>query len=514
MPPQASWTRSHASASGRPGRQLDAAAGRGVPHRVGQQVAHHAGQLGVAARHRRPPVGIVGRDHLHAGAPRPLPPRPPPRRRRPRRAPAGRGRAAARRTWPGRAGTGRRPWRPSGSSPAGRGRGSRRPRRAGAPPRRPARRPSPGSRPAGSAGRGSSSPPAPGGRPRPAAPPPGPPAARAPRGRSRARAAPPTGTVTTATTTTTARVPASCGVYMKPLTATTPPSAATSGTSASVVIAAVTDRRRMRCRSRPPSARHGQGEQQCRGQRPAPARRARQPSRRPQAGVVAVAGAPDRGDPPRLRRVGLDLLPQPADVHGDRRLVAELPPPHLREQLRAGEGPAGVGEQERQQVELAGGERERRAGQGRAPGAPRSTRRSPSDQRAGVRGRGRCPAQHGADAQHQLAGAERLAHVVVGAQLEAADPVVLLAERGEHHDRGRGRPSAQRAAHVEPTGAGEHQVEHDGVRAVARGGRAGRPRRPRRGRPGTRPRRGTGRRRRGRSRRRPPRARGRPSGPA
>ena len=53
------------------------------------------------------------------------------------------GPAAARRTWPGRAGRGPRPWPPSGSSPGGPGRGSRRPRRAGRRPRRPARRPCP-----------------------------------------------------------------------------------------------------------------------------------------------------------------------------------------------------------------------------------------------------------------------------------------------------------------------------------------------------------------------------------
>ena len=53
---------------------------------------------------------------------------------------------------------------------------------------------------------------------------------------------------------------------------------------------------------------------------------------------------------------------------------------------------------------------------------------------------GAVAAQHRPDPQHQLAGAERLAHVVVGAQLQAADPVVLLAERGQHDDRGRRLP--------------------------------------------------------------------------
>ena len=40
-------------------------------------------------------------------------------------------------------------------------------------------------------------------------------------------------------------------------------------------------------------------------------------------------------------------------------------------------------------------------------------------------------------------------------------------------DRGRRRTGAQRAAHVEPAGAGEHQVEHDGVRPGRGGGAQG-----------------------------------------
>ena len=49
--------------------------------------------------------------------------------------------------------------------------------------------------------------------------------------------------------------------------------------------------------------------------------------------------------------------------------------------------------------------------------------------------RGPHPAQHRADPGDQLARAERLGHIIVGAGLEAADPVALLAARGEHDDR-------------------------------------------------------------------------------
>ena len=60
-----------------------------------------------------------------------------------------------------------------------------------------------------------------------------------------------------------------------------------------------------------------------------------------------------------------------------------------------------------------------------------------------------------AHARDQLAGRERLDHVVVGAELEADDPIDLLAARGEHDDRdvglgpdhrGRGRARRRRGA--------------------------------------------------------------------
>ena len=44
-------------------------------------------------------------------------------------------------------------------------------------------------------------------------------------------------------------------------------------------------------------------------------------------------------------------------------------------------------------------------------------------------------AQHRADARRQLAQAERLGDVVVGAVLETGDPVVFARARGQHDDR-------------------------------------------------------------------------------
>ena len=75
------------------------------------------------------------------------------------------------------------------------------------------------------------------------------------------------------------------------------------------------------------------------------------------------------------------------------------------------------------------------------------------------------PAKHGADAGDQLARAERLGDIIVGAGLEAADAVALLAARGQHDDRhvGRRRAAAQAAADFDPADALDHPVEEDDV---------------------------------------------------
>src|SRR6478672_10243432 len=54
-------------------------------------------------------------------------------------------------------------------------------------------------------------------------------------------------------------------------------------------------------------------------------------------------------------------------------------------------------------------------------------------------------AQNRADPGHELARAERLGHIIVGARVEAADTVALLAARSQHHDRNIGgcRAAAQ-----------------------------------------------------------------------
>ena len=101
--------------------------------------------------------------------------------------------------------------------------------------------------------------------------------------------------------------------------------------------------------------------------------------------------------------------------------------------------------------------------------------RSPRRRGAGGLGLGVAgarPAQHRLDARHQLARAERLGQVVVGADREADDLVDLLGAGGQHQDVGV-RELADPPADLQAVDAGQHQVEDDQVRARVAGQREG-----------------------------------------
>ena len=83
-------------------------------------------------------------------------------------------------------------------------------------------------------------------------------------------------------------------------------------------------------------------------------------------------------------------------------------------------------------------------------------------------GDGAGAAQDRADARDELAGAERLDDVVVGAELEAQHPVGLVAAGGEHDHR-HALVGAQLAQQVEARAVGEHDVEEHEVGALAAG---------------------------------------------
>ena len=77
-------------------------------------------------------------------------------------------------------------------------------------------------------------------------------------------------------------------------------------------------------------------------------------------------------------------------------------------------------------------------------------------------------AEQRAHARHQLVRAERLRHVVVGAEFEAGDTIAFVGLRGHHDDGNRGGlvVGTKRAADVEPGHAGQHQVENQQIDRV------------------------------------------------
>src|SRR5258708_5477812 len=79
---------------------------------------------------------------------------------------------------------------------------------------------------------------------------------------------------------------------------------------------------------------------------------------------------------------------------------------------------------------------------------------------------GLAAAHHGLHACGELLGAEGLGHVVVGADLQAAQDVLFLVARGEHDDRGLGLV-ANAAADFEAVNLGQVAVEEDDVGAFA-----------------------------------------------
>ena len=73
-----------------------------------------------------------------------------------------------------------------------------------------------------------------------------------------------------------------------------------------------------------------------------------------------------------------------------------------------------------------------------------------------------------ADAQHELLRAERLRQIVVGAERESANAVLLFATRGEHEHRHVARRvvGAKLLEHLVARRAGQHEIEHDERRAL------------------------------------------------
>jgi hypothetical protein len=151
--------------------------------------------------------------------------------------------------------------------------------------------------------------------------------------------------------------------------------------------------------------------------------------------------------------------------------------PDSFEDLVSGEDQPAVADQVAEQVELAGGEVDRAAFEGdlvagRVHGEAAEVQWGLW---AGLGG-GLGPAEDGLDPGHQLAGGERLGHVVVGAQLEAENPVGLLLPGRDDDDRHPPATLAQRPGHLEPVHPGQHEVEQDQPGALGvHGGQPGGP---------------------------------------
>ena len=148
------------------------------------------------------------------------------------------------------------------------------------------------------------------------------------------------------------------------------------------------------------------------------------------------------------------------DVLGVAPDVGQQPGPRLHASLAL--------HQQAQQAKLGGGQRHIAAAHGGAVRRRVEADLAELDDRGGLLFAG-VPAQDRLDPQDDLARAERLGDVVVGAELEADDAVELLALRGQHDERqagGRG-VALEQARELEAVEARQHQIEDDEVGETA-----------------------------------------------
>ncbi|KAG1394898.1 hypothetical protein G6F59_014097 [Rhizopus arrhizus] len=134
-------------------------------------------------------------------------------------------------------------------------------------------------------------------------------------------------------------------------------------------------------------------------------------------------------------------------------------------QFFAGPDPAGRGQQGAQQAVL-------HRGQVQALAVPGGTRGRFVDVEAAVGARGRVrpvAAQHRHHSRHHFARTERLADVVVGADLQSQQAVDLLHPRGDHDHR-HVAAGAQLAAQIHAIALRQHQVQQHQIGLVAREG--------------------------------------------
>ena len=171
----------------------------------------------------------------------------------------------------------------------------------------------------------------------------------------------------------------------------------------------------------------------------------------------------------RAQDVGAELAPHGGDVRVDRALAGRPVgvAPDLLEQLLAAEDDARPLREAVHEVELRRREVHERAVA--ADLAPRGIDRDGAGDdrpRRRLLGGALDAAQQRPHARDELALAERLGHVVVGADAEPDEQVGLRVERGEHEHR-HGALALDAAADLVAVDARQHDVEHDEVGADA-----------------------------------------------
>ena len=156
----------------------------------------------------------------------------------------------------------------------------------------------------------------------------------------------------------------------------------------------------------------------------------------------------------------LGLAAEVGDEDVDRvRLIERVISPDLFEQALARDDEAAIPHQVLEQLEFPLGEFDLAVathGFLRVRVEPQVT-----DREQGRTARRMAPEQ-GADARQQFGPLEGLDQVVVGAGVEAGDPVLGVGPGGQHQDRHL-RVLAQLGAHLEAVHSGQSQVEHDQV---------------------------------------------------
>src|SRR3954465_665764 len=186
------------------------------------------------------------------------------------------------------------------------------------------------------------------------------------------------GMVTTETMTRITVTPSNRLESMKPLAPNTPVNVATVGISTSTTMLSVNDHDRASRISAAPATTTG----------------TEQASAMPAISHMSAVGIPllaphVTAAPHRLHPVVIaELRPQPLDVHGDGGEVAEVPLPHPFQQFLSAVDDAGVGEEEQQQIELAVGQADRPAldGRGACGGRDRHVAQRHADRRGADRG--------------------------------------------------------------------------------------------------------------------------------